>query len=155
MEKLLKADQKSGRYSSLPHILVIDDDDSILDLVQDILSFDYSISTANNAQKGLELLKREHFDLLIVDLGLPGMSGTDLIQHLRAQPAYAKLPILVISAYTELAHRLEGLQVNAALSKPFSLSQLEHKVAELVRPVKSSTGHQGQSPISREYSLAC
>jgi two-component system OmpR family response regulator len=153
MEHLAEANQYSGRYPFRPRILVIDDDESILDLLQDILSSDYSITTASNAQKGQERLGREHFDLVIVDLGLPGMSGMDLIQRLRAEPSYAKLPILVVSAYTELAQRLDGLQVDGVLSKPFSLSELERQVAELVWRGTSSSENREPGRNLAGYSL--
>ncbi len=138
MAQLEKMNRNGERISSKPRILIIDDDETILELVKDILSFDYIVTTANQGQQGLALLNREHFDLLILDLGLPGISGIDIIQQLRGKDGQAQLPILVLSAYTELAHRLEGLKVEAALSKPFSLARFERTVAELLRGKASS-----------------
>ncbi len=114
-----------------PRILVLDDDDTILELVQDILSSDYDVVASSSAADGLKQLKEEHFDLLILDLGLPGLSGIDTIRQIR-QDQESRLPILVVSAYTELRRLVSGLQVDGILAKPFSLAQLETRVAELL-----------------------
>ncbi len=122
--------------------MVIDDDEGIQSLVQDALSSDYSISTAPDAEQGLDQLTREPFDLLILDLGLPGLGGVHVIRQLRELESHARLPILVISAYTELRRHVEGLDVDAVLAKPFSLRQLEHLVCKLLgsRDATSGTG---------------
>ncbi len=121
---------KTGHFR--PRILVLDDDDTILELVQDILSSNYDIVANSSAADGLKQLADEHFDLLILDLGLPGLSGIDTIRQIR-QDQNSQLPILVVSAYTELRRLVAGLQVDGILAKPFSLTQLETRVAELIR----------------------
>ncbi len=117
-----------------PRILVIDDDESILNLVEDALSFDYSVSTANDGSRGLDLLVCEPFDLLILDLGLPELDGVEIIRRLREHTDRKRMPILVVSAYTELRRHVSDLDVDGVLSKPFSLRELERQVSELVPP---------------------
>ncbi len=126
---ITRRNEKSTRRA---RILVIDDDESILQLIQDLLSFDYQVSTANDGLRGLELLRRENFDLLILDLGLPGLHGLDVIQHIRTQGPARGIPILVLSAFPDLRKQLEGAEVNSYLPKPFSLEQLERRVAQLL-----------------------
>ncbi len=155
MEQLAKVNRNAERYSFQPHILVIDDDESILDLIQDILSLDYFVSTASDAQKGLEMLGQDRFDLLILDLGLPGVSGIDLIRYLRMQEKYANLPILVLSAYMELASRLADLTVDDVLAKPFALAQLERQVAKLVRRDTDPVHYQDPAPALQAFGSAC
>ncbi len=115
---------------TMPRILIIDDDESILELVQDVLSVDYDVVAASSASEGLDLLKEKRFDLLILDLGIPGLSGADAIRRVREENKN-RIPILVVSAYTELRRLVSGLAVDGILAKPFSLSQLEARVAEM------------------------
>ncbi len=127
------------RSGNKPRILVLDDDDTILELVQDILSSEYEVIASSSAADGLKRLQQEHFDLLILDLGLPGLSGIDTIREIR-ESQESRLPILVVSAYTELRRLVSGLQVDSVLAKPFSLAQLETRVSELI-----NSAHRGHS----------
>jgi len=74
----------------------------------------------------------EHFDLLIVDLGMPVLNGVELIQKIRANSPFQKVPILVLSAYPEMRTRLRGADVQAIMAKPFSIEQLNRTVANIV-----------------------
>lgn len=114
-------------------ILVIDDDETILDLIKETLSADYQIFTAHDALEGVDLLMSERFDLLIIDLGMPVVDGVELIEKIRANSPFEKTPILVVSAFPELRRRLAGADVQAILPKPFSLDDLSRKVAETIR----------------------
>jgi two-component system KDP operon response regulator KdpE len=114
-------------------ILVIDDDETILDLIKETLSSDYQILTAHDALEGVDLLMSERFDLLIIDLGMPVVDGVELIEKIRANSPFEKTPILVVSAFPELRRRLAGADVQAILPKPFSLDDLTRKVAETIR----------------------
>ena len=116
------------------HILVVDDDEGILDLIRDVLSSAYVVRTAPDGYRALELLEAEHFDLLIVDLGLPGVSGMDLIRLYRGQEIGRSLPILGLSAYPELRERVAGLGVDGILAKRFMLGELEGEVQDLLDP---------------------
>ncbi len=130
---MVQVDEKNERTDKrVPRILVVDDDETILELVQDVLCEEYQVTATNNAADALEFLARDHFDLLILDLGIPGLSGLDAIQKIRQDHQKPAVPILVVSAYNELRRLVGDLQVDAVLAKPFALSQLEHRVAELL-----------------------
>lgn len=119
-------------------ILVIDDDETILELLSDALTPEYQVATAHDALEGVELLMSAHFDLLIVDLGMPVLNGVDLIQKIRANSPFEKIPILVLSAYPELRTRLRGSDVQAIMAKPFSIEQLHSSVASIVNGIPIS-----------------
>lgn len=121
-------------------ILVIDDDETILDLLSDTLSPDYQISTAHDSLEGVELMMSERFDLLIIDLGMPVLDGVELIQKIRANSPFNKIPILVLSAYPELRARLRGADVEAVMAKPFSIDMLQKTVGRIV------AGEAGRTP---------
>ncbi len=115
---------------SKPRILVIDDDETILELIRDALSTDYDILTAQDALEAVDLLLNEHFDLLIVDLGMPIVDGIELIQKLRASSPFRQIPILVISAFPELRTRVGTAEVQAILPKPFAIDDLLRHLEE-------------------------
>ncbi len=120
------------------HILVVDDDDCITQLMSDVLSAEYQVDTANNAAEGLNCLRQNNYDLLILDLGLPGMSGAELVRLLRADPVVNHLPILIVSAYPDLRQMVPKEMVSGFLEKPFSLVKLWKGVRDIVeRPVQS------------------
>lgn len=121
------------------HILVIDDDERILELLKEALSPEYYIQTAHDSLEGVELLMSEHFDLLIIDLGMPVLDGVELIQKIRAHSPFNRIPILVISAYPELRTRLASSDVQGILPKPFSMDDLTRFVAQMIqRPSPSA-----------------
>lgn len=131
-----------------PRILVIDDDETILDLLSDALSPEYQVATAHDALEGVELMMSEHFDLLIIDLGMPVLDGVELIQKIRANSPFDKIPILVLSAYPELRTRLLGSEVQAVIPKPFSIEQLNRTVANITRGMPESLT-KPSSPLPR------
>jgi two-component system, OmpR family, KDP operon response regulator KdpE len=131
-----------------PRILVIDDDETILDLLKDTLSPNYQIATAHDSLEGVELMMSERFDLMIIDLGMPVLDGVELIQKIRANSPFDKIPILVLSAYPELRTRLRGSDVQAIMAKPFSVDQLQRTVAQIIEGEPRRTANLGSPPSS-------
>ncbi len=123
-----------------PRILVIDDDETILDLLKDTLQPDYQIAVAHDSLEGVELMMSERFDLMIIDLGMPVLDGVELIQKIRSNSPFDKIPVLVLSAYPELRARLRGADVQAIMAKPFSIDQLTQTVAKVIE------GETGRTP---------
>ncbi len=113
-------------------ILVIDDDESVLELIEDVLSPKYEVEAVSDPFTGVELLNREHFDALIVDLGMPHLDGIELIRRLRAQPNTRELPIIAVSAFDQLRERIADVPVNAVVAKPFSVRKFEQTVAQVI-----------------------
>ncbi len=114
------------------YILVIDDDEAILDFVREALSTHYTVWTLADPEAALHLLGKVYFDLAIVDLGMPGLSGDELIRHVRAG-VNQELPVLVMSAFPELKKRTAGMDIQAILPKPFGLQDLERVVGQLLK----------------------
>jgi len=115
------------------HLLVIDDDDRIRDLLKKYLSgHGYRVSSAANAEKARKLMKTLHFDLLIVDVMMPGESGLELTRSLREQ---GNLPILLLTARGDASERIEGLRLGADdyLAKPFEPEELVLRIHAILR----------------------
>ncbi len=118
--------------SNPARILVIDDDPDIRTMLVDLLSSQSTIVTESNAIDAIPPLDWEPFDLLIIDLNMPDLIGEDAIQLIRARPAGADLPIIVISADPLVHERMAGADVQAVLPKPFTSSDLQRTVRELL-----------------------
>lgn len=117
-----------------PHILVVDDDRRIRELLRSYLCDQgFRVTTAEDAAAALTRLKSLIFDLVIVDIMMPGENGLELTRTLRATDD--DVPILILSALTESNHRIEGLESGSDdyLPKPFEPRELVLRINNLLR----------------------
>ena len=115
------------------HILVVDDDDRLRDLLQRYLGeYGFRVSTASSAAEARVALSGLDFDLLVLDLMMPGESGLELTKDLRRTKT---LPILLLTAMGEAADRIAGLEVGADdyLAKPFEPRELVLRIEAILR----------------------
>ena len=118
----------------MPTVLVIEDDSAIRRGVTDALRFGgYEVVEAGDGKSGRELALKARFELLLLDLVLPGGSGFDILRALKEdRPG---LPIIILSARGEEADRVTGLQLGADdyVVKPFSMKELLARVEAVLR----------------------
>ena len=120
----------------IAHILVVDDDDGIRSLVKKYLNENnFLISTAKNAEdakKKIELIK---FDLIILDIMMPGKSGLEFIQENKKK---LETPIILLTAKGEPSERIEGLEIGADdyLPKPFEPKELILRIKNILNRTK-------------------
>jgi two-component system, OmpR family, phosphate regulon response regulator OmpR len=115
------------------HLLVVDDDTRIRDLLKRYLSErGFRVTTAADAAEARRKLEGIDFDLLILDVMMPGESGVDLTRSLRA---VKDVPILMLTALTEADNRIEGLEAGADdyLPKPFEPRELALRVSNILK----------------------
>jgi two-component system phosphate regulon response regulator OmpR len=116
-----------------PHLLVVDDDERLRALLQRYLSANsFRVSTAANAAEARALMKSFAFDLLIVDVMMPGETGIELTGSVRA---LSQVPILMLTARGEAENRIAGLEAGADdyLPKPFEPRELVLRCSALMR----------------------
>jgi DNA-binding response OmpR family regulator len=90
-------------------ILAVDDDPTALNALRQILTQKgYEVSTAADAEGAIELLEKEAFDLALLDVTLPGMSGYDLCRHIRQQDAMQDMPVIFLTARGLVVDMTEG-----------------------------------------------
>jgi len=125
--------------SDQPHILVVDDDRRIRDLTARFLSEQgFNVVTANDAADARDKMKSLAFDLLVLDIMMPGENGLEFTAHLRTE---SEVPILLLTARTETEDRIAGLQTGADdyLTKPFEPKELVLRIQSILkraRPVE-------------------
>jgi len=118
-----------------PHLLVVDDDERLRALLQRYLgSNGYRVTAASGAGEARHLMKSMAFDLLILDVMMPGESGLDLTRSVRAG---SQIPILMLTARGDPSDRIAGLELGADdyLPKPFEPRELLLRVGSLLRRV--------------------
>jgi two-component system alkaline phosphatase synthesis response regulator PhoP len=115
-------------------VLVVDDEPKIVDVVGDYLrSAGFSVTTAADGERALELARARPPDLVVLDLGLPGLDGLDVTRELRR--ASPPVPIIMLTARGEETDRVLGLELGADdyLVKPFSPRELVARVRAVLR----------------------
>ena len=115
------------------HILIVDDDDKIRSLLKSFLiSKNFLISTAENASEAKEILNFITFDLLIIDIMMPGLNGYELTKEIRSS---SNVPIIHLTAMDEKKDVIYGLETGADdyVAKPFEPKELELRINNILR----------------------
>ena len=118
------------------HILVVDDDDGIRSLVKKYLNENnYLVTTAGNAEDAAEKIKIIKFDLIILDIMMPGKNGLEFIQENKKK---IDTPIILLTAKGEANERIEGLEIGADdyLPKPFEPKELTLRIQNILDKTK-------------------
>ena len=114
------------------HLLVIEDERVLCEtIVRSLRRLAYSVDHCYDGDKALELLGTERYDLVLLDLNLPGKDGMTVLRTFRQRDR--KTPVLILSAPSEVKDKVEGLDAGANdyLSKPFHLAELEARIRSL------------------------
>jgi two-component system phosphate regulon response regulator OmpR len=115
------------------HILVVDDDDRIRDLLKDYLSENnYIVSTAENAEQAKKKMKYFKFNIIILDVMMPGQNGYDLTKEIKKE---IKVPIILLTAKGEVENRIRGLELGADdyIGKPFEPKELLLRINNVIK----------------------
>ena len=116
------------------HILVVEDERALCDtIVRSLRRQAYSVDFCYNGNKALELIDVERYDLILLDLNLPGTDGMTVLRTLRKTDHETR--VLILSARSEVTDKVEGLDAGANdyLAKPFHLAELEARIRSLTR----------------------
>jgi len=118
------------------HILVVDDDEGIRSLVKKYLNEkEYLVTTADNAENASEKIKIIKFDLIILDIMMPGQSGLDFLKEHKEN---INTPVILLTAKGEPNERIEGLEMGADdyLPKPFEPKELDLRIKNIIDKTK-------------------
>jgi two-component system response regulator TctD len=115
-------------------LLIVEDNDQLSRWLARLLRGEnYVVDCLNDGESVVEGVDLANYDLAIVDLGLPGIGGIDVVRHIRAR--HSSMPILILTAEDKLRSRVEGLDVGADdyMTKPFEIEELEARIRALAR----------------------
>ncbi|RYE06413.1 MAG: response regulator transcription factor [Rickettsiaceae bacterium] len=130
---------------TLPHILIVDDDSRILELLEEFFSRNnFLVSVANSAFKAMEIISYFTFDLIILDVMLPQITGIEFAKNIKASGNI--IPIIMLTALGDIDDRIKGLEAGALdyITKPFEATELLLRVRNLVNSYKH---HQKEKSI--------
>ena len=117
-------------------ILIVEDDPDISELVQFILTNNhYEVSVVSSGEVGFSVAQKILPELILLDVMLPGMDGRDVLKRLRATPATASIPVIMLTAKSEESDIIVGLELGADdyVSKPFSVGELLARIKTVLR----------------------
>ena len=123
------------------HVMIVEDDKVLADgLVHHLQQSNYVVSSAASGTEADAVLACQEFELIILDLGLPGMDGFEVLRRVRRRPRYT--PVLILSARDMLDDRVRGLDLGADdyLVKPFALEELDARIRAVLRRGQASAG---------------
>jgi two-component system KDP operon response regulator KdpE len=129
-------------------VLVVDDEPTVLRALRVALEAqDYAVTAVMSGEDALSRITNAAFDLVLLDLGLPGLSGFDVIRRVRV--LFPVLPIIVLSAQGEDAAKVEALDLGADdyVSKPFSVRELLARVRVALRHAELAAGARAESSL--------
>jgi DNA-binding response OmpR family regulator len=150
MNEAMSSDFRTSALAALPHVLVVDDDPTIRDLVSDYLGqHELRVSTVADGRAMQALLGVEVVDLIVLDLKLKGEDGMGLARRLRDESA---IPIIMLTGRAEEADRVMGLELGADdyLTKPFSPRELLARIRTILRRRRAEV-RQGKPEGIRAY----
>jgi DNA-binding response OmpR family regulator len=115
-------------------ILVCDDEDVLLDLIRATLDGRYALVEASDGDEALRCARERRPDLMLLDMMMPGRSGLDVLRELRHDPELARVPVIMLTARTQVADREAAAEAGADyfLAKPFSPTELLAVVADVL-----------------------
>jgi two-component system, OmpR family, phosphate regulon response regulator OmpR len=128
------------------HILIVDDDNRIKDLLKEYLNENnYIVTTAENAEKAKMKLTQFRFDLIVLDVMMPGQDGYDLTKEIKKK---INVPIILLTAKGEVENRIKGLEIGADdyIGKPF-------EPKELLLRIKNIINKNNKIDINKKYSV--
>jgi CheY-like chemotaxis protein len=146
-EQMLALWRERGAAADRPTVLVVEDDETIQELLRNILMQDYRVVLADRAQAALEVARRERLDAITLDLMLPDAHGVQVLSELKADPATADVPIIVLSAYTGGLRPRDRALAARVLHKPFSPLELLDAINSAIGARGSVGGGRGLRPL--------
>ena len=140
-----------------PTVLVVDDEKDLVDLIAyNLRRNGYDVLTANAGDAAVEIATRDRPSLVVLDLMLPGLSGTEVARRLKADPRTAAIPIIMLTAKSEETDVVVGLTLGADdyVTKPFSMKILLARLAGVLRRAEAGPPADDAGPVLRAGPLS-
>lgn len=122
------------RFPATPSVLLVEDNVELNEYITEILSVRFKVCKSYNAREALQILQREHVDIILSDVMMPGCDGVELARKIKGIKSYAHIPIVFLSAKSDPEDQLVGLQTGAVdyITKPFNPHILLIKVRNIL-----------------------
>jgi CheY-like chemotaxis protein len=128
--------QKKLEQNKKTNVLVVDDNYINAELLKETLSqLNYNVKCIHRGQEVLETLEKNNYDLVLLDIMMPEMSGYDVIRLIKEKPALQDIPVIFISALNSTKNIVKGFELGSYdyITKPFNLEELKSKVKAIIK----------------------
>src|SRR5580698_2039430 len=118
------------------NVLLVEDDPKMHEVLSALLHEDNIILTnAPNAQQAIAMVREQQYDLMLLDLGLPGLNGFEVLRQLKENPLERPIPVIVLTAWNSTTDKLRGFELGAVdyLTKPFESAELRARLRSALR----------------------
>ncbi len=129
-----KIDNQSHFHPDNINILVVEDNEELQNFLEKNLKKDFNVLVANNGKDALKILSQSVIDLVVSDIVMPGIDGLELTQMIKQNVEYSHIPVILLSAKTNINTKIEGLEHGSDIyiEKPFSLVYLKAQIKSLI-----------------------
>jgi putative two-component system response regulator len=123
-------------------LLIVDDAETNIDILVDVLGEEYDIAVAMDGESALEAVEDDLPDLILLDIMMPDIDGFEVCRRLKGNPETANIPVVFLSALTEAEEKQRGLDLGAVdfITKPFEVSEIQSKVKQYLTEYISGIG---------------
>jgi CheY-like chemotaxis protein len=117
----------------LKKILVLDDNEDILEIVHEVLSYaQYEVKSVSESDEFLELMEEFNPDLVLLDFRISGANGGEICRQIKSHPKFNNVPVIIFSAYINHQDEILAYGCDAVINKPFDLFELTDKINNLI-----------------------
>lgn len=150
----VKKRRKSGENK--PTVLVVEDDPDMLVFLERQLSELYSVLKATDGEKALKVLENAYVSMIVTDVVMPRMDGFELCRKLKSDVNYSHIPVVLLTAKTNMQSKIEGLELgaDAYVEKPFSVEFLSATIANLLQSREKLRETYARSPLVASNTMA-
>ncbi len=156
-ESLYSLDEDPDKkQKNTPVILIVEDDDELLQFITGKLEKQYIVLKAKNGVEAIPVLEKELINLVISDIMMPQMDGLELCARMKENEEYSHIPIILLTARTNIQSKIAGLEsgADAYIEKPFSLEHLQAQISNLLDNRKKIRDAFAHSPLIHTGSIA-
>lgn len=133
-ERDKEVNKNNDTKADKPRILFVDDNMDLTEFLRDEFSREYEVDTAPDGEDAEQMVKEHHYDLIVTDIMMPKVDGIQLTRTLKADPATANIPVIMLTAKQDVSSVVEGLSLGADdyVTKPFNNDVLALKIKRMV-----------------------
>lgn len=130
-------------------VLVVDDTEINVDILVDALGVNYKVSVAMDGPTALRVVSENPPDLILLDIMMPGIDGYEVCRRLKADPRFAKIPVIFLTAMAEIGNKTNGFQLGAVdyVTKPFEVLEVQARVKTHLSLVLASHEREHQNEV--------
>ena len=116
------------------YLLVVEDNEELRNFIEKNLSKEFNVLVANNGKEAMKILDESVIDLVVSDIVMPGIDGLELTHLIKQNEQYSHIPVILLSAKTNITTKIEGLEFGADIyiEKPFSMVYLKAQINSLI-----------------------